>query len=330
MLQLATAAISNGLYKHNYKFVIIDEYQDLTRGQFKLLEALRQQSDFKLFAVGDDWQSIYRFSCSDINYILDFPKYWGESEISRIEKTYRFAQSLVDVSGEFVMANPRQHKKQIISGITNILDACNEINADSEHIAYNRMMEVIFKLPPNSSVFFIGRYNWDRKILLEQDSRLTLKYNAAAQQSEINIAGRSDLKALFYTAHKSKGLQADYVFLINVRSDTYGFPSLVANSKLVEALLEQADEYPYAEERRLFYVAMTRARKKFYLINIQNKTSTFVKELEKKFPDKLIKHNGKLCPLCKGMLVRRKSSYGYFYGCSNYHKTGCKYTEACT
>lgn len=329
MLNLAREAVVNGTYKHTYKYVIIDEYQDLIRGQFNLLKAMREQNDFTLFAVGDDWQSIYRFSGSDINYILDFSTYWGDSEISRIEKTYRFSQNLVDVSGGFVMSNPRQYRKQISSGIENIVDACRVINADTEEFAINKMVDEIISLPKNSSIFFIGRYNWDRKILSELDGRLSLKYHTAEQKSEIIIAGRPDLRATFYTAHKSKGLQADYVFLINVKSDIFGFPSLITSSKLIEALLEKGDEYPFSEERRLFYVAITRARKKMYLLNIKSRVSPFVQELEEKYPDRIMRYSGKICPLCNGELVKRKGSYGYFYGCINYSKTGCKYTENC-
>ena len=118
---------------------------------------------------------------------------------------------------------------------------------------------------------------------------------------------RPDLDIRFYSAHKSKGLQADYVFIINCRDATLGFPSQVEEKDLItitketflwkvqnkklgglrrEGLLMRAwnflittRECEFAEERRLFYVAMTRARKKVIFLTVQNKESPFILEL---------------------------------------------------
>jgi Superfamily I DNA and RNA helicases len=113
MINLATKYVISGQYRHHYGYVIVDEYQDISRARYNLLKAMRNQSDFGLFCVGDDWQSIYGFAGSDINYILDFESYWGAAEASKIETTYRFSRSLIDVSGHFVMKNPKQIKKKL-------------------------------------------------------------------------------------------------------------------------------------------------------------------------------------------------------------------------
>ncbi|MCC8196477.1 MAG: UvrD-helicase domain-containing protein [Ruminococcus sp.] len=114
MINTATSYIKQGKYNSPYKYVIVDEYQDISKARYLLLRELRSARDYELFCVGDDWQSIYRFAGSDVGFILNFENYWGKSEISKIETTYRFSQRLIDVSGGFVMKNPDQIKKEYL------------------------------------------------------------------------------------------------------------------------------------------------------------------------------------------------------------------------
>ena len=118
MINLASMYIQAGQFTHTYSYVVVDEYQDVSQARYRLLDEMRRQKDYRLFCVGDDWQSIYRFSGSDIGFILNFEKYWGASEISRIETTYRFPQSLISVSSSFIMKNPEQKQKHLRSAIT--------------------------------------------------------------------------------------------------------------------------------------------------------------------------------------------------------------------
>ena len=128
----------------------------------------------------------------------------------------------------------------------------------------------------------------------------------------------------FMTAHKSKGLQADFVFIINNKKSRMGFPSKVQDAPILSLLLDDFETYPYSEERRLFYVALTRAKKKAYLLTINGKESEFAIELKEKY-QKELKREQYSCPLCGGQLQKKKGPYGEFFGCSNYHKSGCSY-----
>ena len=130
----------------------------------------------------------------------------------------------------------------------------------------------------------------------------------------------------FITAHKSKGLQADYVFIINNKDRGMGFPSKIQDAPLVNALLEGSESYQFAEERRLFYVAMTRAKIKAFLVTVDGNESVFVKELESQY-EKELKTEKYACPRCGGRLVKRSGVYGEFYGCSNYRSLGCTYKK---
>lgn len=325
MINLAKRYVKEQKYRNPYKYVIVDEYQDISKNCFYLLDSLRQTQDYQLFCVGDDWQSIYQFSGSNIDYILHFSEYWGATEIGRIETTYRFSRKLIDVSSFFIMQNPAQYQKTLKS--PDIFSGCaiGEINGFTEKAAINLMARKMEELPKNSSVFVIGRYNFDSD-LLAKNSSFDCNYQVSDQMIHIRLKKRKDLNICFLTAHKSKGLQADYVFIINNKNTYMGFPSKVQDSPIIDFLLNKHEKFPYAEERRLYYVAMTRARKKVMLVTVKGMESNFALELRKNFA-KEIKAERYECPLCGGRIIKINGRYGEFYGCNNYHSIGCKFTR---
>lgn len=325
MIHLATQYVEERQYISSYKYVIVDEYQDISKARFSLLDSMRKSSDYVLFCVGDDWQSIYRFAGSDIGFILNFERYWGNAEISRIETTYRFTQKLAEISGNFIMRNPAQMKKNIVGKADTAGFVLGEISGYTDKYAIRFMVEKLDELPHNSSVFFIGRYSFDVK-LLEESGLLDCRYDNVNGLVGVKYYKRTDLRMQFITAHKSKGLQADYIFIINNRNARMGFPSKIQDAPILQLLLEKCDQYPYAEERRLFYVALTRAKSKAYIVTVQNQESDFVKELKMKYGDAL-KGERYECPVCGGRLLKKSGPYGEFFGCSNYRVTGCKYTR---
>ena len=325
MIHLATGYVEEGKYVNPYKYVIVDEYQDISRARYVLLDRMRKCADYALFCVGDDWQSIYRFAGSDIGFILDFQRYWGVAETSRIETTYRFTQKLAEISGSFIMRNPAQMKKSIkgkqdISGFP-----MGEISAYTDKYAIQFMLEKLDDLPQKSSIFFIGRYTFDADLLKGNDL-LACRYDNARGQVEVKYRNRPDLQMYFVTAHKSKGLQADYIFIINNRNARMGFPSKIQDAPILQLLLEKCDQHPDAEERRLFYVALTRAKKKVFLLTVENQESDFVKEIRSQYGEAL-RQEQFTCPVCGARLQKKSGPYGDFLGCSNYKITGCKYTR---
>jgi len=325
MINMASELIRSGKYVNQYKVVIVDEYQDISKARFNLLKALRDSSDYDLFCVGDDWQSIYRFAGSDMGYILNFQDFWGATVKSKIETTYRFSKSLIDVSGSFVMSNPAQIKKSIKGNSDDFGFALGEIKGYTEALAVKFMLQKLNELPANSSVYFIGRYSFDSK-LLDGCADLKCKYDNEHGVVDVTYSKRLDLKMTFITAHRSKGLQADYVFIINNKHKGLGFPSAIQDDPIIEILLEGKESYPFAEERRLFYVALTRAKKKSYILTVEGNESVFAKELTHLY-EKELKQERFICPECGGKLERKSGQYGDFYGCSNYRVNGCKYVR---
>ena len=323
MINLASVYVQKGKFAHPYRYVIVDEYQDISQARYRLLAAMRQQKDYRLFCVGDDWQSIYRFSGSDIGFILNFEKYWGAAEISRIETTYRFPQSLISVSSSFIMMNPEQKRKQLHSPILDNGFSMGKITGYTEAYAAEFLVQKLKKLPKGSSVLFLGRYQFDIK-LLDGQRQLSYQYNAALRRTAVTFTERPDLQISFMTVHSSKGLQADYVFLLNNKAYGMGFPSQITDAPILQLLLDNCDHYPFAEERRLFYVAITRAKKKVWLVTLKGNESVFVKEIDEVHKENMCKTQY-TCPLCGGRLVLRSGTYGNFYGCSNYKTNGCRY-----
>ena len=325
MLNRAEELVRNNEYRHTYKYVIVDEYQDISAAQYRLLRAMRDQTDYLLFCVGDDWQSIYRFAGSDISYIVRFADYWERTDQSYIGMTYRFPQKLIDISGQFIMKNPYQIKKELHSYNTSKDQVLAWINAYNENAANSMLIESLMVLPKEASVFLLGRYGFDIDQFKDCE-RLRFRYDNVSKIQRVELVGREDLKIVFYTVHRSKGLQADYVYIINNRQTHMGFPSEVKNPPVIELLLEQADPFPDAEERRLYYVALTRAKKRVYLLTVGKNISMFARELIEEHKSEIAK-NGHYCPECGGKMQRRKGPYGEFYGCSNYRINGCRYKE---
>ncbi len=287
-----------------YDYVIIDEYQDISPLEYLLIKRLREIHCFKLFCVGDDWQTIYQFAGSEISLILNFEKCWGETHVFKIERTYRFPEKLAELSGSFIMQNSAQLVKQIRGKRLDEPDQIVEINGPSERTDLNALYYFLLSLPMHAKIFLIGRYNFDiRKI--SHCEYLTVE--AYEDKFLITMRERPDIQFDFLSAHKSKGLQADYVFIINCRDTTLGFPSRVEEDELAGLVRELAilklsinkdtgrrfqflrdflwrkkpndSDFAFSEERRLFYVAMTRARKKVLFLTVKDKESPFILEL---------------------------------------------------
>ena len=328
MINMAADCIDHNKYNNPYKYIIIDEYQDMSISRFKLLNSMRKSRDYSLFCVGDDWQSIYRFAGSDVGLILNFENYWGKTEINKIETTYRFNQKLIEISSNFIMKNNNQLIKNIRGVTEEVGFPLEEICGYTDELSINFMLEKLNDLPRNSSVFFIGRYLLDIN-LLKNNQAFKCQYNNHNKGLiDVKYYKRSDLSISFLTAHKAKGLQADYVFIINNKNGKMGFPSQIQDIPILNILLDNSDNYPFAEERRLFYVALTRAKKKVFLLTINNHKSSFATELISCYAQEL-KDEQYRCPLCGGKLLKKEGSYGYFFGCSNYRNNGCTYKRNC-
>ena len=184
------------------------------------------------------------------------------------------------------------------------------------------MESKVAELPQGAAVLFLGRYNFDVKIL--DGSHFKYQYSNVDNKIHVSLYKRQDLDITYMTAHGSKGLQADYVFILNNKNKGMGFPSKISDAPILQLLLDDSDNYPFSEERRLFYVAMTRAKKKAYFVTVKGDESAFINEIKGSF-GKEMKSEQYRCPKCGGRLIRKSGPYGDFFGCENYSTTSCKY-----
>ena len=281
LIKLAIRYLRSGQIKTRFRYIIVDEYQDLSALRQEFLRLLLESSQANLFAVGDDWQAIYGFSGSRVDFTLNFRKFWGDFSLHRISKTYRFGPTLAKLSSNFIMQDHTQIRKQIRSQKEDFSEAVVEICGDSERLDLEVLTHYFESLPENSSILLLGRFQIDR-FRLAHCSKFNLTPDG------IVFRPRPDLKIRFLTVHQSKGLEADYVILLNNREAKLGFPAHVKDPPLKTELIKIAeelrlDQVSVNEERRLFYVALTRAKQQVILLTVDGKESSFIMELRRKF-----------------------------------------------
>jgi DNA helicase-4 len=319
MLNLAADHIEAKRWPNPFRFVLADEFQDTSRARARLLAALSAGRERRLFAVGDDWQGIYRFTGADIGVMTDFEKRFGKSSIRWLTRTYRCPQSICDLAGTFVMKNPSQYKKHVVSAndrkgeplVSRASADESSMWADVERCLdqlASKIGEGSVQSGPSGkcSVYLLGRYRSDCPSSLRDWQR--------------RFSATLDLE--FRTIHRAKGLEADYVFLLNVCSGYRGFPSLIEDDPVLALAMPVSESFPHAEERRLFYVALTRARRLVLAFTIEGHVSPFLVEVAGSGGIVYVTDDGRqvrACPRCsRGTLELRTGPYGDFVGCSRF------------
>ena len=258
----------NNNYLNNTKYIIIDEYQDTSYVRFNLIKAIIDKTNAKLMVVGDDFQSIYRFTGCDLDLFNNFHKYFKDSKILKISNTYRNSNELIKIAGKFIMKNKYQIHKN--------LKSLKHIDKPIVVVRYKNkkdLKKLILKIyQKNKKILILGRNNNDINSYL--DNEFIIKENKIIYLKNKNI----DINYL--TVHKSKGLESDNVIIINLYNKTLGFPNKMVDDKILRFVSKSKINYLYDEERRLFYVALTRTKEKVYLFTPLN-SSVFVNELIK-------------------------------------------------
>lgn len=239
-----------------YKYIIVDEFQDTSYIRYKLLKSIIDKTRAKLICVGDDYQSIYRFNGCDIDMFINFRKYFGYTKILKINNTYRNSQELVNVAGSFIMKNKHQIYKKLSSN--------KHINRPII-ISYLNVYKILDLLVVKyKSILILGRNNID-----------------------INMFGRKEFiykncRVRCMTIHSSKGLEDECVVLVNVIDDQLGLPSRIKNSKILN-YVSMSSTYQFDEERRLFYVGLTRTKNEVYILTKRGRESIFIRELRRDY-----------------------------------------------
>ena len=266
MINLATKEIENNQVKLNYQYIIIDEYQDTSYTRYQLIKAIINQTNAKLMAVGDDWQSIYRFTGCDLDIFLKFETYFGFTKKLYITNTYRNSQELINIATHFILKNKKQLKKKLKSTKHNYKPI--KIIYEKENIL-EYLIEYLTK-KGITNILILGRNN--------QDIHKYLTKNLIINKDIITYEHNKNISIRYLTVHKSKGLESDYIIILNLLDSTLGFPNKIKNNEIID-LLNRSNINPLDEERRLFYVALTRTKNDVYLIIPYKNKSEFVNEI---------------------------------------------------
>lgn len=321
MIGKAIEYVESGQITSPYRYIMVDEFQDISAGRIRLLKALlgnnceTSEGRHQLFAVGDDWQSIYRFAGSDITAMQDFSKIFGNTERTDLTTTFRCSERITEISRMFILRNKEQIGKETTSYSPRIENSVYVYfpPTKNEPSMLERIIARIAKHGENEgeqlSVLVLGRYRHQRPDNLRRLQKLFRSI---------------DLE--YRTVHSSKGCEADYVVVVGMESGNLGFPSEKQSDTTLNMVLSRPEIFPHAEERRLFYVAITRARRSVYLLSEYGSRSEFLNELVTEGYG--VKVFGQLpsqeanCPACEtGRMVLRqgnKEGGNKFYGCSNY------------
>ncbi|WP_246033148.1 UvrD-helicase domain-containing protein [Shewanella canadensis] len=319
MIAKAIQYLDQGRFVSPWRYIMVDEFQDISEPRARLIRALRDSTyrvskekpaedqksagsskdktkatspvkstrSASLFCVGDDWQAIYRFSGADVQLTTEFEHYFGPVTKTHLDLTFRFNSRIGDVATRFVTQNPMQLKKSVESftkgnkssvsivkgkSANKQADETNINESKREKSALTDTLDSIAGLLTKSkretdvkpTVYLLARY-W----FLLPDSQALLKLNQ--HYSSFTIECQS--------FHAAKGKEADYVIITGLTTGMHGFPSQRSTPPVLEALLPEEEDFKFAEERRLFYVALTRAKHKVYLLAGKNNVSPFVDEI---------------------------------------------------
>ena len=247
------------------KYIIVDEFQDTSKIRLELLNALVEKNNANLLVVGDDYQSIYQFTGCDINIFLNFNSYYQDVKIISLKRTYRNSNELIKIASSFIQKNKSQIKKELYS--------TNHRKNPIKIIYYDNIKEKILEVLDSISeeeILILGRNNKDKNSILSKNliERNNFLYD------------KNNRKIEYMTIHKSKGLEREIIIVINLEDKIDGLPNQIKNEKILR-LIKKEEKYPYSEERRLFFVSLTRTKKDVYLLVPKKNPSIFIKEIEK-------------------------------------------------
>ena len=269
MINNASLVVEKYGMKKYYKYIIVDEFQDTSIVRYKLIKSIIDECDSKLLCVGDDFQSIYKFSGCTMDLFVNFKKYFLGGKVLYMNKTYRNSLELVRIAYHFIIKNPYQLSK--------LLNSNKRLESPIKIVYYTRsnyeykFIKLLDKLNNEGKrdILVLGRCNHD----------INMVYSGNLENGYLNY---KDMNIRFLTVHPAKGLESENVIILNLCDDILGFPNKIEEDEVLKLMFKNKEKYPFAEERRLFYVALTRTKNHVYLMTKKNNESKFVLEIKNK------------------------------------------------
>lgn len=253
-------------FRTKFRYILVDEFQDVNNLQVELIKLLLTEQT-QLFCVGDDWQSIYGFRGSNVSYIIEFEKHFPDSKIIKLNLNYRSHQHIVGASNEVISHNKFKVEKEIhASKKSEHKIVIYSGNSEDENIQF--CVDTVQEL-------MSGGLSGDEILFLFRRSKMYANYFFRFRKEGIRVSAK--------TIHGAKGLEAKVVFILGLTEGYGGFPDIWLEDRIFQVVRKANHDLLLEEERRLFYVAITRAKDKLYLITEKGNESCFLKEIPETF-----------------------------------------------
>lgn len=332
-------------YRRNrYKYILIDEYQDISMNRLDFVKTLSDYYKAKIVAVGDDWQTIFGYAGADDKLFADFEKFFKGAQIKHINTTYRNSQQLNNIAGDFVQHSSHVQTKYLRSSKSipkpvylHVYDERSKDYATTKQEVFGKNVVSVLKRIKQDNpdadwskqkILLLGRYSFERENLIKSE---LFDYVSSSNQQKLKVKDDKELEALrleFLTIHKAKGTTYDHVVILNAQNAIYGFPCGVMTEPILQLVTNSNPEQISAEERRLFYVALTRTKNKVYILVPKQNPSKFITEIyhqSKRYIERngiwedTVENEKKVCPYCNSQLQYRSTKAVGFplYVCTN-------------
>ena len=256
-------------FKKKFEYILVDEFQDVNNLQVELIKLLLTDTN-QLFCVGDDWQSIYGFRGSNVDYIVNFQNHYPNAETIKLSLNYRSTEHIVGASNEVIKHNKLKVEK-LIQSTKKSNSKIHIFKGKDEGDLLNYAVEEVRKLIDDG-------YRKDEILFLYRRSKMSNPYFERFKQERLYFNGK--------TIHASKGLEAKAVFIIGMTEGREGFPDIWMEDRIFQVVKPSNHDVLMEEERRLFYVSITRAKDELFLLTIKGQESSFLKEIPEIFTEK--------------------------------------------
>lgn len=263
-----------------YDYIFFDEFQDINNIQFDIIKKF-SDNGAKIIAIGDDAQNIYQWRGSNISYILNFDKIFINTLTLKLENNYRSTPEIINMATAIIKINTDQIEKKMIpnnpSHIKPLIKKYNN-NIEQAQQIINNINKLIKNGVKLDNIVIISRNNFGLKIFEEQlelfnrdnNDKKRIEYIALITDNDKTNSKIYSDKLCLATIHKIKGCEWEYVYLIDL--DDKIFPS-------------DCDDIGIQEERRLLYVAVTRAKRFLEISFTSNTISRFIGEISQNLYD---------------------------------------------
>jgi len=292
MIQNAVDLIrqSPQLYKSSYDHLLVDEFQDIGEGKLELVQELTGQDGAKLFAVGDDWQSILSFQGANIDYFIRFASHFGVPVRTDLTENFRCPPEVVNTGNRLIEENSRQLNKTVQAAVDQgfpprvhplrgyrFYDYVRRVR----QYTLNLVNEYIDGGADPGEIMVLCRFDHAVPYLTEIKNGLKSQNIPYIGKSDTyrGPSGQADDGVSVYSVYQSKGREAKHVILVHIAEGKFGFPPERREDELLNPV-QPISLGGLEEERRAFYVAVTRTKHTLDLLTRGEQESRFLDEIE--------------------------------------------------